>query len=270
MKEEAVPQAEEEETEDMIGGDEQKEEEDEKEDEKEEEAPKKTGVLGMFKKKPKKPLKEKKDDGAEDIMEFAKQLSALNVMHFTKKIERAETGIAVNPKDIKNYEFAMKLYSDPVLLKYATTILLAIKFKALGKQVVTSIIVKFVQYISDKSNVDPLVMKSFTNIIDVFAGRPSDELESTKKDAKLFSFVEKVEKLITIVTDLFLPDLKSAQGLFRKLVNVVVALLNVKSLSEFAEVLATIASEVGDLFNADPIIVNGLVGILRGDYEALA
>lgn len=49
----------------------------------------------------------------------------------------------------------------------------------------------------------------------------------------MFTFVDKVEKLIAIVTNLFLPDLKSAQGLFRKLVNVVTALLNVKSLSEF-------------------------------------
>ena len=43
-----------------------------------------------------------------------------------------------------------------------------------------------------------------------------------------------------------------------------------KSLSEFGEILAQIAPDVGEIFNADPVIVNGLVGILKGDYEALA
>ena len=57
----------------------------------------------------------------------------------------------------------------------------------------------------------------------------------------LFTFTDRVEKLVVVVTDLFLPDLKSARGIFRKLVNVVTALLNVKSLSEFAVVLANAA-----------------------------
>ena len=104
----------------------------------------------------------------------------------------------------------------------------------------------------------------------MFAGRSLTSLEAMSNETVLFTFTDRVEKLVVVVTDLFLPDLKNARGIFRKLVNVVTALLNVKSLSEFAVVLATIASEVGDLFGADPVIVNGLVGILKGDYEALA
>ena len=97
-----------------------------------------------------------------------------------------------------------------------------------------------------------------------------NEIQTMSQQGSSFTFVDKVEKLIAIVTNLFLPDLKSAQGLFRKLVNIVTSLLNVKSLSEFGEILAQIAPDVGEIFNADPVIVNGLVGILKGDYEALA
>lgn len=85
-----------------------------------------------------------------------------------------------------------------------------------------------------------------------------------------FSFLIKVEKLITIAMELFLPDLKSVEGLFRVLINIVTKLLHVKSLSEFGGVLIEIAPDVADLFDIDPVIVNGLVGILKGDYEALA
>ena len=42
---------------------------------------------------------------------------------------------------------------------------LAMKFGKLGKQIVTSIVVKFVEFISKKSEVDPAVMNSFTNIV---------------------------------------------------------------------------------------------------------
>ena len=67
-----------------------------------------------------------------------------------------------------------------------------------------------------------------------------------------------------------MPDLKSAEGIFRELVNLVTALINVSSLSEFGQVLCDFAPQVGSFFHADPIIIKGLVGILKGDYEALA
>ena len=54
------------------------------------------------------------------------------------------------------------------------------------------------------------------------------------------------------------------------LVNLVTALLQVKSLSEFSEMICEFAPHVGSFFNADPVIVKGLVGILKGDYEAMA
>ena len=141
----------------MIGG-----EEDAEAEEHEDEIPAAAGGAatgGANSKKPKKQETKKKEE-AEEILEFAKQLSALNVMHFEKKIERGLTGI-----ELQRAQFAKKIFEDPMLLQYATTMFLAMKFGKLGKQIVTSIVVKFVEFISKKSEVDPVVMNSFTNIV---------------------------------------------------------------------------------------------------------
>lgn len=81
-------------------------------------------------------------------------------------------------KQLKQYEFAIELFSKPDLLKYATSTLLAIKFSVLGRQLVTSLIVKFVEIILDGSKIDPVVKDSFTLLVEVFSGRQLDEIQT--------------------------------------------------------------------------------------------
>ena len=130
--------------------------------------------------------------------------------------------------------------------------------------------VKFIQTMLDKTTVEPVVKDSFTLLAEAYSGRELSSLSNINRESPDFTFVDKVEKLVSIITELFLPDLKNAEAIFRELVNLVTALISVKSLSEFGEVLCEFAPQVASFFNADPIIVNGLVGILKGDYEALA
>lgn len=148
---------------------------------------------------------------------------------------------------------------------------MATKFGVLTHKHIKVLSVKFVDLILRQSTLEPIVKEAFTLLVEVYSGRElNGSLKNIHREAPDFTFLHKVEKLIVIVTELFLPDLKSAEGIFHMLVNLVTALLQVKSLSEFSEVICEFAPQVGSLFNADPVIVKGLVGILKGDYEAMA
>lgn len=92
-------------------------------------------------------------------------------------------------------------------------------------------IVQFVEYIIELSKIDRHVKDSFILLVEVFSGRKFDEIQTLTQGLKTFTFNEKVEKVIKISIELFLPDLKSVDGLFRVLISIVLKLLKVKSFS---------------------------------------
>ena len=149
-----------------------------------------------------------KEEGSDfAIIEFAEQLSGLNVLYIEKKIQGLNRNSQDYERDLKKYEFAKELFSNPDILKYGTSVLLSAKYGLLGKQVITTMIVEFVQKVLDYSKVDPLIKDCFILLVEIFSGRKLEEIQNMTEDGLTYSFLEKVEKLVKIVMKLFLPDL---------------------------------------------------------------
>ena len=81
---------------------------------------------------------------------------------------------------------------------------------------------------------------------------------------------ERVNGFIDFVIELFLQDFKPFKRLIMNLIDLTFELFYDQSNSDMADTLHRNIDKIGDIFGVNPELLQGFVGILSGDYHALA
>lgn len=94
-------------------------------------------------------------------------------------------------------------------------------------------------------------------------GEVDESLES-------LSFEERLDGFMDLVMDLFLQDFKRFKPLVMRLVHLSCELLSDQNEAGMASVLTSNIDMMSDIFGVNPQLLEGFVGILSGDFHALA
>ncbi len=76
--------------------------------------------------------------------------------------------------------------------------------------------------------------------------------------------------MLEFMVMVFIPDLKPFASLLMRLVNLIFALFENHSFKEIGAVLTANIESFGHLFGVNPQLLKGIIGILNGDYVAMA
>ena len=80
----------------------------------------------------------------------------------------------------------------------------------------------------------------------------------------------RINKLIDFVVLIFVPDLEVAKALIQRLVKIIFELYQNKNFKSIGNVMQDVIQDLGHLFGINPQLLDGIIGILNGDYDALA
>lgn len=82
--------------------------------------------------------------------------------------------------------------------------------------------------------------------------------------------VTRIENLFEFMIRVFIPDLAPFRAMLMRLLNLIFELFSHHSFQEMGSVLTKNLESFGYLFGVNPQLLHGIIGILNGDYEALA
>ncbi len=152
------------------------------------------------------------------------------------------------------------------LLSRGVVLLLGVKLGLLGgkqiKAVATSILRGVLSAAGEK-------LQHLEELVEALTGYPLSKCPPSPGDEQM-AFEGRVKKLVDLFLGLFLPELKGVREILLRMAGLSFALLEKESLGEVGQVLLENMDSLGHIFGVRPQLLKGVVGILNGNYGALA
>jgi hypothetical protein len=131
-------------------------------------------------------------------------------------------------------------------------------------------IIKIVEALG--KSLDQELFNKFEEVITALLGVRNLSDLSGKVEAVEVKMNVRISRILIGLLNIFFPELNHLFPLIKKLVNLAFSLgetIETRNKEELLNSLQTLGEEIGSLFGVNPYAIQGIMGIMHGDYDAL-
>jgi hypothetical protein len=203
--------------------------------------------------------------------EYLELLSQIVI--FIKKVLIKDVGTVLNEMKAKQIEDhftnrlrnkTLKLLEDDQLLMNIIKLLQGVKYKVMTKAYLFESVMSIVDSLS--KIIDPKIFGLIQKILKALTG-----VENVKDPSKKqLTSQERVQLMLEALLEMYFPDLLGSYKLILKLANLTFDLTKATpNPGEMQSKLQSLSEEIGMVFGVNAQEINGIMGIIHGDFEAI-